>query len=229
MGTSSEHNYYKFCLKQKLWYQEACMEIGRRFDKIDDSYTIYPRRFWDSINTETEKTIDFCFIGSYKINKTVIRARRWVIEFVNRHFNKNSYLQFTDGRTKKHYIPMGVYDYTLKEPGFFPKKLWNYGKKYREANINMFDSHYFDTMSKSKFCLCPAGDAEWSMRFYESLLCKCIPIVLSSDHTYRSFEEQQLTYNYIVYDPDRVDYQYNIEDANSNYELFIKHHTFKRV
>jgi len=212
-----------------LWYQEACTEEGIQAEPVDESYTIYPRRFWESIDTEAEKTIDFCFIGSYRINKTAINARKWVIEFVEKHFNNDSYLQFTDGRTKKQYNPMGVYDHTLKEPGFFPKKLWYSSKKYREANINKFDPHYFDIMSKSKFCLCPAGDAEWSMRFYESLLCKCIPIVLSQHHTYRSIYEQQLPYRFIQYTPDRVDYQYNTIDANHNYELFIRHHTFKHV
>ena len=49
--------------------------------------------------------------------------------------------------------------------------------------------YYFETMCKSKYCLCPAGDAPWSFRFYEVLMCKSIPIVASWHHTYRTKEE----------------------------------------
>ena len=47
---------------------------------------------------------------------------------------------------------------------------------------------YFDKLSQSKFGLCPAGGCMYSMRFYECLMCKCIPIVNTVGETYRSKE-----------------------------------------
>ena len=37
-----------------------------------------------------------------------------------------------------------------------------------EVDNNKF---YFETMTQSKFVLCPAGDAPWSFRFYETIMC----------------------------------------------------------
>jgi hypothetical protein len=58
---------------------------------------------------------------------------------------------------------------------------------------------YFEKMCQSKFVLCPAGDAPWSFRFYEVLMCKSIPIVESWHHTYRTKEEAQINYKYIIF------------------------------
>jgi len=48
--------------------------------------------------------------------------------------------------------------------------------QYRVVKENMY---YFEKMCQSKFILCPAGDEPWSFRFYETLMCKSIPIVES--------------------------------------------------
>ena len=63
-----------------------------------------------------------------------------------------------------------------------------------KENIN-----YFEKMCKSKFVLCPAGDAPWSFRFYEVLMCKSIPMVESWHHTYRTKEEATINYKYVLY------------------------------
>ena len=53
---------------------------------------------------------------------------------------------------------MGNYDHTILVKGVVPKYL-------PKNERNFFDKQYFDNLSKSKFCLCPGGDAIWSMRF----------------------------------------------------------------
>ena len=53
-------------------------------------------------------------------------------------------------------------------------------------------------MCQSKFILCPAGDSSWSFRFYETLICKSIPIVETKNHTYRTKEESDINYEFIL-------------------------------
>ena len=44
------------------------------------------------------------------------------------------------------------------------------------------------------------GDTYWSFRFYETLMCKTIPMVTSWHHTYRTKEEAKINYKYIRLD-----------------------------
>ena len=87
------------------------------------------------------------------------------------------------------------------------------------------DKNYFDVMCKSKFCLCPAGDDLWSMRFYEALMCKCIPIVNNEKETYRSDPESKLGYKfYLTSDKEFI---YREDWVEHNYNLFLKYHTLE--
>ena len=90
---------------------------------------------------------------------------------------------------------------------------------------DIFDKDYYDIMSKSKFSLCPAGDSMWSMRFYDAIMSKSIPIVNHYDETYRSLAESKLDYKYyLVSDKEFV---YREDWVNHNYELFLKYHTLE--
>jgi hypothetical protein len=51
----------------------------------------------------------------------------------------------------------------------------NFHENLKRKNI------YFDTLSKSRFSLCPRGSAPSSLRFWESLKCGAIPILISDD------------------------------------------------
>lgn len=113
---------------------------------------------------------------------------------------------------------MGNYDHTLSENGFVP----------REVSIskrNFFDKKYFDNLSQSKFCLCPGGDAIWSMRFYECLMCKCIPIVNIVKETYRSKEESKLDYKYYL--SSDKEFVYREDWVEHNYKIFLQYHTLE--
>lgn len=92
------------------------------------------------------------------------------------------------------------------------------------ADRNWFDEDYFKIMSKSKFTLCPAGDLIYSMRFYESLMCRSIPIVNSVNETFRSEAESLLGYKYYLVTDD---IEYREDWVNYNYELFLKYHTLE--
>ena len=118
-----------------------------------------------------------------------------------------------------HYHTSEIRDYS-------PKEHINYQSKdaqYRTVNNNLY---YFESMRQSKFCLCPAGDAPWSFRFYETLMCESIPIVESHDHTYRTIEESDIEYKYYLYNDNKC-HIYSSDIINYNTNIFINNHLLK--
>ena len=129
------------------------------------------------------------------------------MEFIKNNFTKNSYLEFIDIYTK--------INYTTDCDGFIPKE-------HPIKNRNYFDSNYFEKMCNSMFCLCPGGDMMYSMKFYEAIMCRTIPIVNHIESTYRSPMEAMIDYKYYIIG-DIIEYR---EDwVEHNYKLFIKYHT----
>jgi len=210
--------YYNFCPKLKMWYLESYSELSKSVKTIDYSYAIYPKRFYKNINLNLDKKYDFIFIGGLLTDNSTYNNRKWIIQFINDNFNSNSYLQFTDKKTKKKYKIMGNYDNTLSEQGFVPKEV-------AINERNFFDKKYYDNLSQSKFCLCPAGDAIYSMRFYECLMCKCIPIVNTVKETYRSEDESKLDYKY--YTSSDNEFVYREDWVEHNYNIFLQYHTLE--
>ena len=175
-----------FSPKMRTWYAEAYAEIGVDVRDFDTRFAIFPMRFFKTIESfDHTKIYDFCFIGSFLIDKETATNRAWIIDFIKKHFSEKSYLQFTDKNTKLTHKPMGSFDHTLKQNGFVPKEV-------SKAQRNFFDENYYRTMCRSKFTLCPGGDRNWSMRFYEALICKSIPIILDR-HALRTFQEANPT------------------------------------
>lgn len=217
---SAEDNimYYNFNKKLKMWYLESYSELSISKKIIDTSYVIFPKRFYKNINLNIDKKYDFIFIGSLMFDYATYYNRKWIIPFINNNFNSNSYLQFTDKRTKQNYKIMGNYDYTLLKNGFVPKQEL-------EKEENFFDKEYFDNLCQSKFCLCPAGDSMFTYRFYECLMCKCIPIVKIVEETYRSKEESKLDYKYYLSSED--EFVYREDWVEHNYSIFLLYHTLE--
>ena len=199
--------------KLKMWLMEAYKEIGvdkHDINNNDIDYITYPKRFTDNINNTSPKMYDYVFIGGLNTCEDTYTNRKWILPFIDKNFNDRSYLQFTDPDTKMQHVPKGSYDHTFEHEGFVPKNV-------PECHRNWFDKHYFDILSRSKFGLCPAGDEMWSMRFFECMMCKCIPIVNSVEETWRSAAESRLGYKFylstdqeIVYRKDWVEYNYNM-------------------
>jgi hypothetical protein len=186
--------------------------------EYDKSYAIYPKRFYAKVAAlGSLKVLHYCFVGTLQIDAKTKENRRWIIDFAKKHFDDNSYLQLTDAATRSTHIPLGRFDHTLTKKGLVPKET-------PLSLRNRFDENYFRVMRQSKFCLCPAGDANWSMRFYEALMCRSIPIVANKVDTYRSEHESKLRYRYFLADDEHV---YNRDWAEENYQLFLKYHTFE--
>jgi hypothetical protein len=184
---------------------------------ISENYSIYPRSFYKRIDAMPyEKSIDFCFIGQTSSCIIQTTSRSWINPFVMKHFNATSYLQYN--KEDSSYRSKGVFDYTNKVQGFVPR--------YHPLGVcDYFDEAYYTVMKKSKFCLCPAGDQPWSMRFVEAIMCKSIPIVKEPFETWRSHAEQKLGYKfYYAHDKEFV---YREDWVQHNYELFLRYHTLE--
>lgn len=187
---------------------------------------IFSKKYYNEINElDCEKKYDFCFIGSINSNR---KAREWCIEFAKKYFTSNSIFVNTDN--DPNWELLGDFDYSNKNLGYCPKGVpypQNQSRQiqYRVIQENLF---YFEKMRQSKFVLCPAGDAPWSFRFYEILMCKSIPIVESWHHTYRTKEESELKYKYIL--SNNIEEASNIEETiyndlvNENTSIFEKYH-----
>lgn len=216
-----------FVHKLHEFYLESYKEVNIDCDSVDQSYAIYPKRFYKSIDLGRKKTIDFTFIGalSFGVAQTVgYNNRKWIIDFAKTHFNENSlFINTTKNLNLNHsWEVVGPFDKT-----FSSKTQFMCPKIMMREDRNNFDKAYFDNLSESKFCLCPAGDLMWSMRFYECLMCKCIPIVDKVDETFRSPEESKLEYKY--YTTSSPEFIYREDWVEHNYNIFLKYHTLEFV
>lgn len=172
-----------------------------------------------------DKIVDFCFIGSIQ---SCYHMRKWVIDFATKYFTSNSIFVNTDYTND--WISLGSFDYSSKMLGFCPKNNNDNQSKHVQFRIVEENVFYFQTMKQSKFVLCPAGDADWSFRFYEVLMCKSLPIVELKKHTYRTTEESQFQYEHLlstdIHDINNImndEIKYN-ELINKNSTLFELHH-----
>ena len=78
-------------------------------------------------------------------------------------------------------------------------------------------------MCDSKYTLCPAGDAPWSMRFYEAIMSKSIPVLSDNIHAGRNKLEYEIGYNYYLASDKNIEYR---EDwVEENYNKFIQFQT----
>lgn len=156
---------------------------------------LFSRNYYSEIcGLDHTKTYDYCFIGSIISN---CNSRKWVIDFAKKHFTENSIFINTDN--DPNWVLLGSFDYSNKNLGYCPKNMQDSQSKTTQYRVVNDNKYYFESMCKSKYCLCPAGDAPWSFRLYEILMCKSIPVVESWHHTYRTKEESTFNYKYILY------------------------------
>ena len=210
-----------FCPILMARYDEAYAEAGLAVSIPRDSrYAIYPMRLVNEVREmDHNKTVDFFFQGGYLTDSPTEARRAWVVEYARENFTTNSYLQFTDEKSKSELEPVGPFDYTREGSGYVPKE------HPIEERVSVTDTDYFSGMTKAKFCLCPAGDEEYSMRFYEAIMSGCIPVVRSCDETYRTSEEWAVPYRYYLTNEDVAWDPAMVED---NMKLFLKYHTLNQ-
>jgi hypothetical protein len=205
---------------QIIRYKQAYIEKGLPIpDPISHDYAIFPKELYKRIDDiKVEKTIDYCFIGQ---KNSVIEqeiSRKWVEDFADRYFGPHSYLQYN--REDSSYVSKSIYDYTNKVLGFVPRY-------YSDYRCTYFDQSYFENMKKSNFCLCPAGDAPWSMRFLDAIVCRSIPIVKEKYETWRSHAESKLDYKF--YYADDCEFIYREDWVQHNYDIFMRYHTLAYI
>ena len=151
---------------------------------------LYPRSYVERIQSlPSKKCHRFNFIGLL-FPPDVFPYRKWILDFARRHFDRDSYFCITSLNGCDHYEPLGPYDRTLlnaesEEKRFVPKQTLLRDRTY-------FDPSYFGVIAQSQFTLCPRGDEPWSMRFFEAIMCRSIPIVEDPAHTGRNALEREL-------------------------------------
>ena len=175
-------------------------------------------------------------------------TRKWIIGFAQKHFTDNSVFKRTGGDKDIEEIGFEwknngkIWDYTDDEDKEVKKlrdlnidmelskvmyaKISEYSERNLEKNKYYFPGMSFDYLfylCKSKFSLCPAGDMPWSVRFYESIMCKSIPIVKKESECYRTLQESLLDYKYYLYD--EIDFEYRQDWADHNFQIFLKYHS----
>lgn len=189
----------------------ACPDVDERVAPIK---LLYPRSFVESVERMSgAKVHDFCFIGSLYRPET-FGNRRWIVDFAAQHFTHRSYLLITDGDADHRSI--GSFDRTGVETDVFVPK------ETPPRDRAFFHHHYFQIMRSSEFTLCPAGDLPWSMRFFEAIMCRSIPIVADSEHVGRNELERSIGYRVMLRDDEHI---YDESIAEENYRLFLQNQT----
>jgi hypothetical protein len=219
----------QFYMGLKYHMEDAYKEKGLELKGLSWSPSVakFARAYYNDINMlNHDKKYDYCFIGS--IN-SCYEKRIWIIEFAKKYFTDSSIFVNTDtnSNTNNSWTPLGVFDKSHMKLGFAPKEQprnQSRDVQYRVVKDNIF---YFETMCQSKYVLCPAGDAPWSFRFYETLMCKSVPIVETWHHTYRTKEESEFKYKYVLFNEidkyrDNLDVYNALVDANT--EIFEMQH-----
>jgi len=217
---------YNMTGRQKTLWAIAAKEeqdLGE-FDvsKISDFATAIPKipRSWVKQITALDdtKTIRYMFSGSFvHLNK----HRTWLPEWVKEHFGPEDYFRATDARKgKKKYKPMGVFDQSLNgAAGFRPKGTCH--------DCLKFDETYWAKMRKSKFIICPGGDAPYSFRFYESYLAGSIPIIHNYEDDWKDRQNTRwisaIKYEHKMTDEPHV---FDAAVAKLNLKKFIRYQTW---
>jgi hypothetical protein len=201
-------------LLYRLAYEEeqrACPDVDERIEPV---CLLYPRSWVEAVDAMPgTKDLDYSFLGSL-YRPEVYANRAWVLDFARRRFTARSYLQLSESPPDHHNL--GLFDHTGESEGVWvPKEVpW--------PDRVFFNPHYFQILRRSEFALCPAGDAPWSNRFFEAVMCRAIPIVTDRVHAGRHEREREIGYTMLLADDE---HRYDPEVAEENRRLFIEHQT----
>jgi hypothetical protein len=180
---------------------------------IEIANAIKQYKYKDYIGCSRAELINH-LVKQFKPGMTLKNHGKWHIDHIKpcAAFNKNN----------PKWELLGSFDYSKLNLGFCPKSQPDTQSKKTQYRIVKDNIEYFEKMCQSNFVLCPAGDAPWSFRFYEVLMCKSIPIVESWHHTYRTKEEAKINYKYILYQYiENVKNDINYDDyVNENTKIF---------
>jgi hypothetical protein len=202
-----------------LLIRRAYEEEGLPWPDIDERVAptalVFPRSFVEAAaDLPGDKAYDYSFMGS--LYRPELRAHRaWVLDFVRERFTERSYLLSSDDDDGAH-PRLGGFDHTGQRDGVFvPKEV-------PEMERDFFNPAYFGVLRRSQFALCPAGDLPWSLRFFEAVMCKAMPVVVDPLHTGRNELERAIGYNVCLADSEHV---YDEDAVEENYRRFLRHQT----
>jgi hypothetical protein len=200
-------------------YHQAYEEEGRVCPEIDEREEpvalLYPRSWVAAVDEMPgEKRHDYCFMGSLYRSET-FPHRDWILDFARRRFTDRSYLLLSEAPPE--HERLGPYDHTGDMRAVFVPKEAPWGRERA-----FFNPPYFEVLRTSQFALCPAGDAPWSMRFFEAVMCGAIPIVSDRRHVGRNELERTIGYHVRLPEEEHV---YDPDLADENRRLFLQHHT----
>jgi hypothetical protein len=200
-------------------YNQAYEEEGLPLPDVDEGREpvalLYPRSFVEAVDAMPgEKVHDYCFMGSLYRSET-FEHRDWILDFAKRRFTDRSYLLLSEAPPE--HITLGSFDHTGDmAPVFVPKEApWGRERAH-------FNPPFFQALRSSQFALCPAGDAPWSMRFFEAIMCRSIPVVSDVSHGWRNSRERSIGYQVLLRDEPHV---YDEDLVEENHRLFLQHQT----
>jgi Exostosin family len=195
-------------------YEEEGLECPDVDERVTPTMLLFPRSFVGAVSQMSgEKAHDYCFVGGLYRRETY-ENRRWILDFARRRFTDRSYLLLTDG--EQGHSSLGAFDHTSVERDVFvPKEV-------PPAERAYFHPRYFELLRSSQFTLCPAGDLPWSMRFFEAIMCRSIPIVSDLQHVGRNQMERAIGYRVLLAGDE---HRYDEQIVNHNHRLFLRHQT----
>ena len=198
-----------------LTYEEEGLECPEIDERVEQVALLYPRSWVEAVDQMPgDKVHDYCFMGSLYRSET-FPHRDWILDFAKRRFSDRSYLLLSEAPPE--HERLGPFDHTGDMSAVFVPKEAPWGRERA-----FFNPPFFEALRSSQFALCPAGDAPWSMRFFEAVMCRSIPIVSDRRHVGRNKRERSIGYHVYLQEDEHT---YDEELVEENHRLFLRHHT----
>lgn len=89
------------------------------------------------------------------------------------------------------WIRKAIYLFTKDNPMYTLENIGSRGTRGEKRSWFMSNDQFFNRLRSSKFVMCPRGTAPDSFRFYDTLYCGAIPIVIK-DSMYDQFDHSEL-------------------------------------
>lgn len=181
-------------LLQEFFFKKALEESGI---PVKSPYKI-DHKFAKNINNGIEYPIVFPMERVNDIGRVLISSKK-----TNNYFFQGKFTQ------KKKW----VLDFKDKIDSTI-----NFSDRGRDPKLKyLFDENYFSQMCSSKFILCPTDVYQWSYRFFESIMCKSIPII--DDNEIDIYSDNFMYYR------KSDNHKYNQEWVEHNLKVFMQNHT----
>jgi hypothetical protein len=143
------------------------------------------------------------------------RDRRSILEFSIKPDGKKDILCYCNFSTNTHPSRQKIYE-SLKNKTFIEFEHMGNFLAYEDTH-HLSRENFFQKLCRSKFTICPRGNAIDTFRFYDSLYCDCIPIVVKT-HFHKHFEHLPI----LFIDNDAQFQDLTKEYLEQKYEILIK-------